>query len=413
MAAITSVFAFTACTDAEDPDDTEVTDAELAAELASGKADGVSSAVITTPTRVRLFGAAARQLYVLMEGADATATTGGGFRLLRGPRTACVSNGLATYCELAGTTDDDPVAGFDAGFHGNRTTSAAAYVLELLRIKAATGADDVSVPWFRCVRTNRVWCGVETARELVLDFTALPALGASFVYEGWAIKNGATTTDRFVATTHLRQLVPSSLADATAYVLTIEPRYGDVPAASDTHILAGALVQGAGALTTAHPAAFGTDFSAAAARYVLATPSSAATNDNNLGIWFVDPAGTEALMIPTLPTGWIYEGWVVNGSSVISTGRFRSGVGADSDGAGPTAGPLPGPMRPGQDFINPPMSLIGLRVAITVEPEPDDAAAPFAIRPLTDATVEAVAAPATQTLANTSSVRPSGAITLH
>ncbi|MBA2543343.1 MAG: hypothetical protein H0V17_27125, partial [Deltaproteobacteria bacterium] len=409
-ALVSSLAAIAGCATDPDLDDTatEPTESDLESGLAEGKADGASGAVLFTANRLHVFGAPARQLYNLMDTAGANATTGSGFRVLRGTRTACISDGLGTYCEAVGLTEPDPSAGYAAAIHGNATTSAASYLLRLLRMQANTLADDVSVPWFRCVREQRVWCGVEEAREITLDFTSLPALSPTFVYEGWLIENGATTTDRFTGGAHVRQLAPASLSDATAYVLTIEPRRGDLPAASSTHILAAALTDGSGALSTEHPAALGTDFATASARYVLATPSTAAMDDNDLGIWFVDPSGPEALMVPTLPTGWIYEGWVVLDGAAVSTGRFRSGMGADSDGAGPTAGPLAGPPRPGQDFINPPRSLIGSRVVITVEPEPDDAATPFAIRPLIDAEVTAVAAPAVQEVANTSANRPSG-----
>ncbi|MBA3820397.1 MAG: anti-sigma factor, partial [Deltaproteobacteria bacterium] len=310
-----SLVVFAGCTASDAPvgdDDTtpDSTDLELEAGLAQGKADGATGAVAAGPGRVQLYGAVARQLYNLMDDASATASVFAGYRLLRGPRTACISDGLATYCELAGATDDDPAAGFAAGFHGNRTTSAASYLLRLLRAETESTADDVSAPWFRCVRSARVWCGVEEAREIELDFTALPALAAGSVYEGWLIQDGATTTDRFTGGSHIRQFAPASLAGATAYVLTIEPRRGDPRAPSSTHILAASLAGGQGALSTQHPAALGTDFATAAARYVLATPSSAAMDDNDRGIWFLDPAGTEALVVPTLPAGWSYEGWV-------------------------------------------------------------------------------------------------------
>nr|MDQ3370009.1 hypothetical protein [Myxococcota bacterium] len=67
----------------------------------------------------------------------------------------------------------------------------------------------------------------------------------------------------------------------------------------------------------------------------------------------------------------------------------------------------------GQDFITPPRDLVGGMVAITVEPEPDTAAAPFPIRPLLDMEVTSLAPPATQELANTSTERPSGSVVLH
>lgn len=117
-------------------------------------------------------------------------------------------------------------------------------------------------------------------------------------------------------------------------------------------------------------------------------------------------------MLPTLPAGWAYEGWVVTAAGPVTTGRFLTPNGADSDGGGPTAGPLAGPPRPGQDFINPPMNLVGATIAITVEPQPDNSPAPFRIRPLTDEVVDDIAPPTTQELANTKDVRPSGRLVL-
>lgn len=402
-------------TPADDPDEVgEPSDDALMGQLESGgKEDSALDPIVSGSTRIVLSDAPARQLYVLMDADGATATTVAGYRILRGQRTACISDGLATFCELRGSTDTELEDGFAAGLHGNSTTSAASYLLRLLRTKTGSTASSVDVPWFRCVKQGGVWCGVEEPLDLALTFSQLPPLGERFVYEGWIILDGATTTGRFASTGGLTQVIPASLATATAYVLTVEPRRNDPAAASATHILAGSLgATGAATLTTEHMAALGTDFATAAAQYILATPSTASMTDNNLGIWFVAPGGPEALVLPTLPQGWIYEGWVVGSGPAVTTGRFRSGMGADSDGAGPTAGPLAGPPRPGQDFISPPRNLVGGKVVITVEPEPDTAAAPFPIRPLIDATVEDLAPPATQMLTNTHADRPSGTVAL-
>jgi len=392
----------------------DTSDEELTTQLAVGKADGSDEIILPSSNRIQLSGAPARQLYVLMDAAGAQVTTIAGYRVLRGRRTACITDGLGTYCELSGQTDSEAEDGFAAGLRGKTTTSASSYLLQLLRTKTGSTASTVSVPWFRCVRQGGVWCGIEEPRALELTFSKLPAVGPDFVYEGWIILDGATTTSRFATTTALTQYVPASLAAATAYVLTIEPRRNDPAPASGTHIVAASLTPGSpSVLTTEHAAAIGTDFATAAAQYILATPSTASMTDNNFGVWFVAPGGPEALMLPTLPQGWIYEGWVANASGPVTTGRFRSGMGADSDGAGPTAGPLAGPPRPGQDFITPLRDLVGGRIAITVEPEPDTAAAPFPIRPLLDMEVTALAPPATQMLDNTHAERPSGSIVLH
>ncbi len=406
----------TGCTTSEDDLalDDDASDGQLTTQLAAGKADGSDEIIVVSGNRIQLAGAPARQLYVLMDADGAQVTTVAGYRVLRGRRTACITDGIGTYCELAGQTDSEAEVGFAAGLHGNTTTSASSYLLRLLRTKTGSTANTVSVPWFRCVRQGGVWCGIEEARDLELTFDKLPPVGPDFVYEGWIILDGATTTSRFATTTALTQYVPASLAAATAYVLTIEPRRNDPAPASGTHIVAASLTAGTpSTLTTEHPAAIGTDFATAAAQYILATPTTASMTDNNLGVWFVAPGGPEALMLPTLPQGWIYEGWVANASGPVTTGRFRSGMGADSDGAGPTAGPLAGPPRPGQDFIMPPRDLVGGRVVITVEPEPDTAAAPFPIRPLVYMEVTALAPPATQLLDNTHAERPSGTVVLN
>ena len=71
---------------------------------------------------------------------------------------------------------------------------------------------------------------------------------------------------------------------------------------------------------------------------------------------------------------------------------------ADDDAGGPDAGPDGTPPFPGQDFIDPALSLVGLTAVISVEPEDDDSPAPFAIKPLIDAMVEDVGAGVTQSM---------------
>jgi hypothetical protein len=83
-----------------------------------------------------------------------------------------------------------------------------------------------------------------------------------------------------------------------------------------------------------------------------------------------------------LPSGWAYEGWVVVDGTPITTGRFLDPTMADFDGAGPTSGPDGFPPFPGQDYINPPVDLLGQTAVITVEPEPDNSPAPFTLKPL-------------------------------
>lgn len=259
---------------------------------------------------------------------------------------------------------------------------------------------------------------------LGVKLSGLERLGDGYVYEGWLIVDGKpVSAGRFNLDGRHRPLYFSgpmaTLSAATAYVLTIEPAENDDPMPSKVHVLAGDIRRHEGRrramLSTSHPAAFGTDFASAMGRFILQTPSTSEPSDYAQGVWFVDPAtGSPSLSLPALPEGWTYEGWVVVDGKPLSTGRFRSVSGADSDGAGPTAGPNAGPPFPGQDFINPPRNLVGGAVVVSVEPEDDDSPAPFAIKPLIAEKVEDVGPGVLADMKNTAEANtPRGAVVLY
>lgn len=259
--------------------------------------------------------------------------------------------------------------------------------------------------------------------ELTLSFTNVPELGADYVYEGWLItpagpvSSGRFTVDASGALSPASFMVGHETADtATAFVLTIEPATGDDPAPADSHLLAGPITGGSASLTTSDAAALGTDFASAAGDYILATPTTMADDtDDSQGIWWLVPGDTPAasLTLPTLPAGWVYEGWVVGDDGPVSTGTFAAADVADSDGAGATAGTDGAPPFPGQDFITPAMDLVGGAAVISVEPVPDDNAAPFVIKPLVDADIEDIAAPTSQPMTNNAAASlPAGSATL-
>ncbi len=247
---------------------------------------------------------------------------------------------------------------------------------------------------------------VDDMATLQLTLSDLDPLNADFVYEGWLIVDGApVSTGRFsvdAAAADLSQLVHAEDADAaSAYVLTIEPAEDSDPGPSAVHILAGDLMSGAATLSADHGAALGVDLDAVGGAYILETPTSAAADDYDQGIWWLDAssgAPMAALDLPALPMGWTYEGWVVVDGTPISTGTFDSADMADSDGAGSTAGPDGAPPFPGQDFIDPATVLIDGAAVISVEPVPDTSAAPFAIKPLIDGMIEDAGPGMTQTM---------------
>ncbi len=225
------------------------------------------------------------------------------------------------------------------------------------------------------------------------DFNGLEDLGPDFVYEGWIIDNGsAVSSGRFtvdadgVLSSTVFKAAVTDLDNVSTFVLTIEPAVGDDPAPSATHVVAGDFNAGVAQTTIAHGAALGDDFTSAAGSYILAVPSD--TNGvaaYNNGIWWLDPSGdapVAGLDLPTLPAGWVYEGWIVTGDGPVSTGTFTDVAAPDSDAGGPTAGPGATPGYPGQDFVDPAVDLIGTTAVISIEPSPDNSPAPFTFKPL-------------------------------
>jgi hypothetical protein len=231
--------------------------------------------------------------------------------------------------------------------------------------------------------------------NLNLNITGLEDLGANYAYEGWMIVEGkAITTGVFNVdgNGNLSQTAfpvnATDLAKATAFVLTIEPSPDNDPAPSSVHILAGDFSGGNSSLTVSHRSALGTDFTASAGSYILATPTDGMNNNESSGVWWLDPSGPSAtLTLPTLPSGWKYEGWAVINGTPVSTGTFTSVTGADD--AAPFSGSMMAPPFPGEDFLQNapagltfPVDLSGSPIVISVEPFPDNSPAPFTLKPL-------------------------------
>jgi len=219
-----------------------------------------------------------------------------------------------------------------------------------------------------------------TNKTLTIDINGLEDLGSDFAYEGWIIVDGAPiTTGVFTID-----------AEATTFVLTIEPSPDTDPAPAPTHVLAGDFTNENAVITAGHGAALGNDFSSATGGYILATPTDGgAMTDERSGVWFLDPAAGPgaALDLPTLPEGWAYEGWAVIDGTPVTTGTFTSVSG--SDDAAPYSGAQAGPPYPGEDFLtsapaglNFPTDLASGTIVISIEPVPDNSAAPFAYKPL-------------------------------
>lgn len=259
--------------------------------------------------------------------------------------------------------------------------------------------------------------------KLVLDIDGLEPLGSAAKYEGWIIVDGIPVTTGLFQVTPNGQLAPSQfnvnasdLAAASMFVLTIEPNPDPNPAPSATHILAGMFSGNSASLSVDHPAAIGDDFSSAAGKFLLATPTTASMTDEDKGVWFIDNSsgsGMPGLNLPVLPSGWKFEGWAVINGKPVTTGTFTAVNTADD--SAPFSGPLPGPPFPGEDFIKNaprglrfPPNLSGAPIVITIEPYPDNSPAPFFLKPVIGSVPMNPNVHTTFSLSNNASTFPTG-----
>ena len=262
---------------------------------------------------------------------------------------------------------------------------------------------------------------VMTTSDLTLNLNGLEALGADYVYEGWIIVNGTPVsigTFTSVNFPQTFQIDRTNLNNATAFVLSIEPLVDPDPAPAATKVLRGMFNGNAAVVTTEIVG----DFSNAAGSFFLRTPTdeTAGNNGNDqYGVWFGVPGmpPTPDFVLPTLPEGWAYEGWVIGDFGPISTGTFTEFGTRDS--GNPLSGTQnnAGPPVPGEDFfLNPPagetfpLDVRGRMVVISVEPVPDDSPAPFALKPLWAEAGQATA-PSSHSFTQNLASLPTGTVT--
>ena len=260
---------------------------------------------------------------------------------------------------------------------------------------------------------------MSTTSDLTLNLQGLEALGSDYVYEGWVIVDGQpVSTGTFTSVTFPQtfSIDAEQLENATTFVLSIEPAVDPDPAPADTKILVGDFN---GTIATVNTAIVG-DFSNASGSFFLRTPTDeTGTNNGNdeNGVWFGTPGmpPTPNFVLPTLPEGWAYEGWVVGESGPLSTGTFTAFNSADN--AAPFSGSADGPPVPGEDFFENapagetfPLDVRGRTVVISVEPVPDDSPAPFVLKPLVG-TAGNETAPATHDFGVNLGSFPTGSVT--
>ncbi|MBU3012455.1 anti-sigma factor [Polaribacter vadi] len=235
---------------------------------------------------------------------------------------------------------------------------------------------------------------VSTTGELVIDLTGLEELGSDFVYEGWLIVDGnpvSTGTFTSVIFPQTYTVNNSDLNSASTFVLSIEPAIDSDPAPAATKLLAGDFSGNSANVTSTGIVA---DFSTSWGKYILATPTDDDASNEASGVWFLDNSSGTAvtgLGLPTLSDGWKYEGWVVLNGTPVSTGTFLDPANADDNAStSPYKGTLnDGPAYPGEDYVvgsaagvDFPTDLKDATIVISVEPYPDNSAAPFTLKPL-------------------------------
>jgi hypothetical protein len=270
--------------------------------------------------------------------------------------------------------------------------------------------------------------------NLNVDLTGLDDLGANFAYEGWIMVDGAPLSTGTFNVDASGNLTESSfevdvddLENATAFILTIEPVPDTDPAPSDVKLLAGDFSGNSATVSISHQAALGTSFTGVTGGYILATPTTSDTGDNEAGVWFLDnSSGTPQAGLSNLPdltglSGWVYEGWAVIDGTPVSTGTFNMASGADDNATGSMFKGLDsnGPGYPGEDFIrNAPAGLsfpadltaAGTNIVISIEPVPDNSSAPFTLKPLAGSSEGVPLATFTEMDNIASSTYPSGVV---
>jgi hypothetical protein len=258
------------------------------------------------------------------------------------------------------------------------------------------------------------------APQLKLNLTGLENLGTNFKYEGWIVVNGSpvttgtfTVNDAGVLSKTTFDVDATALSNATKFVLSIEPANDTDPAPSNTKFLVGDF---SGNSATISAGIVG-NFSASTGKYLIASPTSMSTMDPFAGVWFMDGTGpANGFNLPTLDTGWKYEGWVVKNGTVLSTGKF-SNPGA-SDLAATYSGTQSAPPFPGEDFVANaptgvtfPWDLSGATLVISVEPNPDNSPLPFTLKPLSHTVAATPVEGATVNMTRSLTSFPAGTVT--
>jgi hypothetical protein len=235
--------------------------------------------------------------------------------------------------------------------------------------------------------------GPEGSSIVTLSFQNLQRLEGGLNYQAWVVQSDNGTYRRYPMAIfnvdengQTRDPMSGALIgeiqtdvdpiEVFAVQVTIEYSETMVSSASSIYLLGGFVSEGTGELTVDSELAVGIFFEAMTGKYTLMTPTDDDKSNEFSGIWFAqgsEDAWEPGLFLPPAPDGWVYEGWVAQGSDTLSTGKFFSPETPDpTDLYGGGLHLLP---VPGQDYLkNPPegftfpMDFSGGYVLVTLEP---------------------------------------------
>ena len=269
------------------------------------------------------------------------------------------------------------------------------------------------------------------ARSTVtVDISGLERLENGAQYQAW-ISDGVDLTPlgRFTDVDFPKtfEALTGEVDNATQFFLSVEPGNDSSPEISESILLSGNFVGNAATVDVTQT--FGS-YTSASGQFVLQTPTdNVSTNENSGLYWYIPSTGQPGLKLPTLPSGWKYEGWVTvpgaSGDVNLSTGRFTNVNNADeSDPFSLNINPAPD--FPGEDFINENVlsaygvntlpNLLNKQVFITIQPIFDNSStgasiAPFVLRPLVGTVTQEAGSGVTNTMQINTASFPVGRVT--
>lgn len=266
--------------------------------------------------------------------------------------------------------------------------------------------------------------------DITLDISGLEKLDSNAEYQAWIVSGGKDISlGRFTDVNFPKTFsaLTGQVNDATQFKLSIEPGNDPSTAISESVLVSGTFVGNAATVDVTQTLG---SYSSASGQFVLQTPTDNVNTNENSGLyWYIPSTGQAGLTLPTLPSGWKYEGWVTlpgsNGDVDLSTGRFTKVNGADE--ADPYSFNInPAPNFPGEDFINTTIlskdgvntqpNLLNKKVFITIQPvfngdSDSQSITPFVLRPLTATVTEQAGSSVTNKMQVNTASFPVGRVT--